>query len=144
MKINFSKKIGVSILVIFVILLFGLLLFQNQRVEILTDKKEYENGTTLKIKIRNLSLKNICFSSCYPYYLEKKEGSWKPYNYQECIEPDLAEKCMKPGETKAFEISLPKVKKGIHRVAIPCCENCKMNSEFKETKRFYSNEFEIK
>jgi len=144
MKIYFSKKIFVGILIIFAILILGFLILKGQRVEIVTDGIKYDNGGLLRIKIRNLSLNRLCFSSCYPYYLERKVGEWKSYNYQDCPDSDLVERCIEPGKTKAFEIILPTVKEGPHRIAVPICENCKIGEEFKETERFYSNEFEIR
>ena len=42
-----------------------------------TDKTEYQPGENLKIKIKNNFKEQICFSSCYPYLLEKKNGEWK-------------------------------------------------------------------
>ncbi len=112
---------------------------------IATDKKEYRSGELLRLTIKNNFAKNVCFSSCYPYFLEKKDEKkgWKSYKYQNCPESDVAEKCMEKEQIKAFMTTLPKIKKGIHRIRIPCCIGCKIQQDFKESKRFYSNEFKI-
>lgn len=141
MKMDKKLLIG-----IFIILIIGILgfLWKGQKIVIEPDNIKYDNGGTLKMNIENYFLRKVCFSSCYPYFLEKKDGAWKSYLYQNCNKPDLIEKCIEPGKTKAFEIPLPVVKKGLHRIAVPLCENCKIGESFKETKRFYSAEFEIK
>lgn len=142
-KINSNKKNLTILLIVCIILGVGLILAKSQKIEIITDKTRYENGGSLRVKIRNLSLRNVCFSSCYPYNLEKKNNQWKAYNYQACPHDDLAEKCLKLFGTKTFEISLPQVKAGIHRIAVSICNNCQAGQEFEETERFYSGEFEI-
>ena len=114
-------------------------------VEITLDKQEYETDSDLRLKIKNNLDKKICFSSCYPYYLDKKrEQDWKGYSYPECETNNLAEICLNPGETKAFEFSLLSFSsKGTHRVSIPTCSECNIGQEFKQEKCFYSNEFFI-
>ena len=142
-KIKFNKKYLALFSIICIVLGIGLLFILTQKIVILTDKTGYQNGGSLRIKIRNLSLRNICFSACYPYYLEIKDGQWKSYNYQACPYDDLAESCLTLLGTKTFEISLPRVKSGIHRISVPICNNCRAGQGFEETGRFYSNEFEI-
>jgi len=142
MKINFNKRVLIALFVVFTII-FGFLLWREQKIVVVTDGIKYDNEGTLRVKIKNLFLKKICFSSCYPYYLEKKDGVWRPYSYQDCQGPNLVEKCIGPGRVKAFEISLPLIKKGVHRIVVPICEDCRAGEEFQESKRFYSNEFEI-
>lgn len=116
-----------------------------EKVEIFTDKTEYQLGGSLRLKIKNNSKDTLCFSSCYPYLLEKKtERGWESYNYVDCPKKDLNEKCIKPGKVKAFELVLIDGKRGLHRIRIPACVSCKEGEEFKENKRFYSNQFLIK
>lgn len=144
MKLNFNRRNIVVFVIIIVVLLAGFFLVKMQKVEIATDTEQYSSGGVLKVRIRNFSLKNICFSSCYPYYLERLDGGWKTYNYQNCPHDDLTEKCCAPFAVKTFEIFLPRVKEGTHRVAVPVCSNCPVGKKFEEGKRFYSNEFEIR
>ncbi|MBU1000208.1 hypothetical protein KKE78_02315, partial [Patescibacteria group bacterium] len=114
-------------------------------VKIITDKKEYSKTEALKIKIKNNLSQNICFSSCYPYYLENKENQeWEMYSYQNCESQDLIEKCIEPKEQKAFEIDLSLTKIDLHRIVLPVCVGCQLDQGFQENQRFYSNEFEIK
>jgi len=117
---------------------------QKGEISITTDKTEYEPGGILKVKIKNNFKEQICFSSCYPYLLESKNENWESYKYAECQEFDGNGHCMKAGELKAFELTLPEVSEGLHRLAIPICIGCKSEDTFKEEKRFYSNEFTIK
>ena len=76
--------------------------------------------------------------------MPKALNKWESYQYGECPRPNLAEKCERSGEIKGFELTLAEAEKGLHRLAVPVCINCQDQEEFKETKRFYSNEFIIK
>lgn len=113
-------------------------------VLITTDKTEYEAGGTLKVKIKNNFGKQICFSSCYPYLLESKNENWESYKYAECQEFNGNGHCLRAGDLKAFELTLPGIIKDPQRLAIPICLSCKNEDPFREDKRFYSNEFLIK
>jgi len=117
---------------------------QKGEISIITDKTEYESGGILKVKIKNNFGENICFSSCYPYLLESKNEKWESYKYVECQDFNGNGHCLKAGELKAFELTLPQAVKGPHRLAIPICLGCKIEDPFREDKRFYSNEFTIK
>ena len=139
-----GKKILIGVLVIFILIIGGIVWKSFRKVVIITDKVEYQSSEMLRLKIKNNLAKNICFSSCYPYYLEVKEKKWQSYEYGECQKPNLAEKCMRPAEIKGFELTLVATKNGLHRLAVPVCIDCKENEGFKETKRFYSNKFIIK
>lgn len=148
-----NKKILISLLIIIIILaaiiLIGIFYFPKffrlQEVKITTDKTNYESEGGLKVNIENNLDKKICFSSCYPYYLERqKEGGWKEYAYLNCSNPDLVDKCIDSGKVRAFSILLPSVKEGSHRLAIPVCFICETGSDFKEESKFYSNEFIIR
>jgi len=148
------RKIAILIILIIIILILiigwlawkGYQISEKKSLLVLTDQKEYPVGENPKIKIKNNLDKTVCFSSCYPYYLEKKDGSLKSYPYGSCPKADIAEICMRPKETKAFELMLNEMKleKGIHRIAIPACISCALQSSFKKDKFFYSNEFIIK
>jgi len=116
-----------------------------EKLGVVTDRTEYKIGETLKIKIENDLKKNICFSSCYPYYWEKKNtAGWEDYRYVDCPNSDLATYCVKPEEIKAFELTIPSVEPGIHRLAISACLECRFQESFQEEQRFYSNDFVVK
>ena len=135
--------IGVAILVI--IILLSIFIPRNvESVNILTDNENYDIGDILKVKIENNTENNICFSACYPYYFEKKESTWNNYRYQKCLKDDIIENCVSPNEVKAFEIKIPLLEKGVHRIVIPLCVQCNTDNPFNENDRFYSNEFIIK
>ena len=141
----------VIILVVIVMLIFlfwkGFQISKEKGLSVLTYEKEYQTGENPKVKITNNSPERICFSSCYPYYLEKNNGSpLKSYQYGNCPHPDVAEICMAPREVKLFEILLDNMtlEKGHHRVAIPACIRCALRENFRKDKFFYSNEFMIK
>ncbi|MBZ9571895.1 hypothetical protein KJA15_00950 [Patescibacteria group bacterium] len=142
-----ETKIIIGLLVI-AISISGFLIWLTYQVSgnvlVTTDKTEYEKGEVLKVKIQNNFRKNVCFSSCYPYLLERKNEKWESYKYAECYDLDSNGKCISPGQIKAFELTLPQVPGGLHRLAIPVCIGCKGEDTFKESKRFYSNEFIIK
>jgi len=114
------------------------------KAKVLTDKKVYQQNDILKVKIENKSKKDICFSSCYPYYFEIKNGNWERYQYERCPRENEASKCLDPEKIKAFEINIPHVGKGIHRLAIPACIGCNVSDKFRNDKWFYSNQFIIK
>ena len=136
----------ILLVIILLIVWMGWKGYQLQKGEILikTDKTEYEPGGILKVKIKNNFPEQICFSSCYPYLLESKNENWESYKYAECQKFDGNGHCIKAGDLKAFELTLPEDIRGIHRLVIPVCLGCKIEDPFKEYTRFYSNEFIIK
>ena len=115
-----------------------------QKLSVSTDKTEYNSDGVLKVAVQNNSRRNICFSSCYPYYFEKKNSNFEPYSYRTCQAPNLNQVCVEPNQSKFFEIALPPVEAGLHRLAIPACVGCKIKNNFREDKKFYSNEFVVK
>ncbi len=141
-----DKDISNKILIVFLILvILTILLIVNQRLVATTDKKEYLAEETLKVNIRNYFFnKDLCFSSCYPYFIEKGNGTWKAYEYQNCESSDKVEKCVRPGELLGFAIPLPKIKNGNHRISIPVYKDGEVGQDFEESFRFYSNIFEVK
>jgi hypothetical protein len=144
---NFIPILIIVFLILFVIIFWmawkGYQL-QKRDLSIVTDKTEYESGGILKVKIKNNFGEQICFSSCYPYLLESKNEKWESYKYVECQKLNGNGHCMKAGELKAFELTLPQISDGSHRLAIPVCIDCQSEGNFKEDMRFYSNEFTIK
>lgn len=117
--------------------------FEYLSAEVITDKNEYNKGGGLKVKIENNLEESICFSSCYPYYFEKKIVRWKTYPYIECPFDDLVEVCISPKQVKAFELIVPSLEEGNHRLAIPACIGCNLNQLFESDSWFYSNSFVV-
>jgi len=114
-------------------------------VSIFTEKAKYSAGENLKLKIVNDSGGTLCFSSCFPYFLEKKDKNWEGYKYVECDRPNTHDGCIEDKKIKAFELALPKeIEGGIHRIMVSVCSNCKLGEVFKEDQRVYSNEFLVK
>jgi len=147
--------IPVILIIIVLVLITGCVAWKGYQIKkgkergasiISTYQTEYAEGENPRIKINNNTDKTICFSSCYPYYLEKDDGSSQAYNYGSCPYADVAQPCMKPGDVKAFEILLDKMKidKGTHRIAVPACVDCALQESFRRDEWFYSNEFVIK
>ena len=148
-----KKVIILLILVIAIIILaIGGLVWQGEKVKqervttVLSYKTEYTKGENPKVKITNNSNEKVCFSSCYPYYLEKdNSGSFVSYQYGDCGSGDIATTCLEAGGVKAFELQLDKmpIEEGPHRIAIPACVGCALQQEFRKDKWLYSNEFII-
>jgi len=146
MKNTLFIILAIAILILIVIGGFWGLANYQKGVSISTDKREYSSGDALTVTIKNKLDRRACFSSCYPYYLEREtsQGNWESYKYQDCGSEDLAENCIDPGQTKTFEMALPELEMKNHRLAIPLCLNCVPNQEFKAENWFYSNKFVIK
>jgi len=111
------------------------------------EKTEYQAGDSLRLKIKNNFGKQLCFSTCYPYYLERKVKIWELYPYVECNKDNIHNGCIQDGKEKAFELTLPKkgeIEAGLHRLAIPVCITCSPDQIFYEDLIFHSNEFLIK
>ena len=149
------KRILIAIILILILILLIAVLawmgysFKKEATSVITYKTEYSEGENPKIKIMNDSEEKICFSSCYPYYLERSNGAkdeFKSYQYGNCQESDVVKICLEPNEVKAFEILLDDItpEKGLHRIAIPTCIGCALQEKFRQDQWFYSNEFVIK
>lgn len=140
-------KIAGGIIILAIIIIVGFYSSQREdkaeEVNVITEKTEYQVGESLKVKIENNLKAGICLSSCYPYYLEKRDGNWDSYHYQNCPNSNTVEKCINSRETKAFEIIIPPVKTGLHRLALPACLSCNLQEKFREEKWLYSNDFVI-
>lgn len=132
--------IGLSVLVVIVFIVFSFF----QKVKVITDKKEYLTSENLRVKIKNNLTKTICLSSCYPYYFEKKDGTWQSDHYEDCPNSNLVENCINPRQTKAFETVIPSITTGLYRLALPACLGCNLQEKFREDEWFYSSEFTIR
>ena len=142
-----NKIILIGIFLILVLILFfGFLLKKPQEQEVLitTDKTEYALGEAPIMTIKNNLAGNICFSGCYPYYLQKNNGQWQSYHYEECQKPDLVEGCVEVNQAKGFELIVYALQPGFHRIAVPSCLDCRVGEAFREDGIFYSNEFNIR
>jgi hypothetical protein len=150
-----NKKNTVIYVVLIILIAFIFWLFSKNlnkylrysfaSVLISTEKAKYLGGENLKVKIVNNSGETLCFSSCYPYFLEKKDKNWEGYKYIECDRPNTHDGCIEDKKIKAFELMLPKeIGGGVHRIAVPVCSNCKIGEVFKEDRIIYSNEFLVK
>jgi len=115
-----------------------------EEINITTNAEKYNVGDVLKVKIENNLKENICFSSCYPYNIEKKNGEWSPYSYENCLDSNLNENCIDSKQVKAFEFVIPFIKTGSHRLGISACIGCNADEVFEQGQKFYSNEFIIK
>lgn len=117
------------------------------RIVIETSKNVYSKDEKIRIVIKNNLKENICFSSCYPFYLERRSSSWEVYPYVECKKKDIITTCINSGKEKIFETvgsPLQWISSGLHRLLIPACVGCKVGDEFRENRKFYSNEFQVK
>lgn len=143
------KKIVVGLIV--AAILSGLLWFLSRpkNVEAVTDRNEYKTGANLEIAINNNFGKTVCFSSCYPYYLqllppgEADKLNWQNYEYAKCQKRDIITTCMPDKGAKTFEINLDSVDAGTNRIMIPVCVGCSAGEEFKQGDIIYSNNFKV-
>jgi len=118
--------------------------YQPYDILAVTNNTKYALEEPLRVRFENKTEKTFCFSTRVPYYIEIKEGfRWKSYPYALISAEDVVLKCMKPGDTKIFELSLFG-KEGVHRLVIPICLGCEMGDEFKEDRRIYSTVFVVK
>lgn len=136
--------IALGLIILASFILPSKILKETGKVNVITDAEVYKIGSALKVKIENNSNKDICFSSCYPYYFEKKSGEWIFYNYEACPKKDLANYCIDSKTVKAFELIIPSISAGIHRIAVSACIECNTSELFKQDQKFYSNNFDIK
>jgi len=116
---------------------------QDGEVIVLTDKHNYKAGEDLKVKIENNLEEPVCFSSCYPYYIGKENGEWKPYKYEECEKENITDNCVAPHGIKAFELEVPASFKGSHRLMIQACVGCGLRQPFQKERELFSNPFNI-
>lgn len=138
-----KKHLIIFLIAILLLLVSTLLLPKTPEISVTANKTGYSRQEFPVITIRNNAADSLCLSGCYPYYLEKNDGSWESYNYDECKEPDLIKRCIKPKEAVGLELLIEQPLLGLHRVAIPVCLNCQVGNNFKEDKKLYSNEFLI-
>ena len=146
-----DKKIiilPVVIIILAIILWVGLDIYYSNQVSVLVDKAEYLKTDALTVTLENNTKKDVCVSSCKPYAIEKKNGSWVDYQvFSGCPSQTTNETCLKAGESKRFKIDLSMfaaITSGSHRLKIPLCVGCEIGQPFPEKSSFYSNTFIIK
>jgi hypothetical protein len=141
-----QKKIVVGVIVIAILSLlwvFG----SPKRVEAITNKREYPAGTDLDISIQNNLGETICFSSCYPYFLQKSSdgnGDWRDYKYADCKAADVTSACIQNKEFKKFRLPLENADAGTNRLMIPVCLGCQVGQGFRQDQVIYSNSFQVR
>lgn len=143
----FSKKqILILGLIILAVGFFLRSVSMESKIEVLIQEEKYSPGEDLKIQITNNQEENICFSSCYPYYLERKieKEEWERRSYGNCEEEDIAIKCISFKNLRAFELMLKNPERGVYRVSVPICINCREGEIFQEDKEIFSPFFEVK
>lgn len=142
MKNNYIIILGITTVTILALLVLAV---QSKNVEVSTNTNNYESGGSLTVNIKNYAFQSICFSGCYPYYLEeKKDGQWVSYDYGECQKKDKVANCVLKDKIKAFKLELSDTNIGFHRLKLPVCVGCAVGQDFRIDKIFYSNLFEIK
>ena len=116
-----------------------------QQVLIITEKPSYISNAELSLAVKCILPNRICFSSCYPYFLERKYNGWVVYDYNnKCEHPDIIESCLEPDYAKFFSILLPSLDPGVHRMLIPVAINREVGDFFQRDAAYYSNDFVVK
>ena len=124
---------GLAILAAIILISYFLPEEQKEKnIDISTDKQEYTLGELLRVKIMNNTKDKVCFSTCYPYFIERKEENWIAYEYEDCSQQDTVDSCVESSQVKAFEFNVPVLKKGSHRLMIQACVACQDNQIFKK------------
>ncbi len=139
-KLYQNLLIGLAAAVILVLIVY---LERDKGVEIATDKSTYAAGGALIVNIKNNSGAAVCFSECYPYYMQVMQEDWTSYEYGECLENDTVATCIGKNEVKTFKITLSQVETGRHRIKVPACVGCTAGENFRADKTYYSNAFNI-
>ena len=107
--------------------------------------ESYDTGESMMVLIVNkLWNKELCLSSCYPYFLERRDDSWGRYWYEECDTKDKVAVCIGPREEKMFETSVPEIGQGEYRLVVPVCKNCNVGTVFYEEETFPSGSFHVR
>lgn len=154
-KVIFSHRFIIFSLSIIFLLLLGLFILHSAKranpLIITLDKTEYSLNDNLKVTFKNVSSKNVCFSSNYPYLVEEpeKDGithqySWKPVLYSQLNKKDIITNCISASQTKSFSIVSSDIGKGHFRLDVPICFNCQKGEVFHKSRELYSKEFDIK
>lgn len=120
-----------------------------RQIDVAIQKPEYTlQDSIIMLNIQSYAPEKICFSSCYPYYIQKKDGSWEDYPSAKCLRENLAASCVDAFGLIGRGIELKQWQSFLksdllHRLALPACIGCKEGEPFRVDKTFYSNEFKI-
>lgn len=142
-KIKILLWVLLAVVLVFIMMAKGRLPRDGADISIITEKQEYAPGDNVRLKIRNGFNESIGFSLCYPYYLERQDGEWETYNYEECQGFNSNNYNIAARRSKFFELTLPPTVDGNHRLRIPVCVGCRKGDVFRNDLIFYSNEFQI-
>ena len=143
-------KWTIAIILVLIVIVAGFFIQKGVRTErgliIETDKDSYDPSENLKLIIKNDFATSVGFSLCYPYLLEKDngDGQWENYHYTDCQKFNGNGYNIVKFSSKSFELTLPNVSNGKHRLQIPACVGCREGDVFRADILFYSNEFQIK
>ncbi len=115
-------------------------------VEGVTDRDNYMPGDPLTINVKNGTGKAVCFSSCYPYLVERRDGAgdWAQFEYDDCPYPEVASDCVPAGGIKKFRLPLDEAEVGLNRLKLNICFDCAAGDPFLAESVIYSNVFEVK
>jgi hypothetical protein len=141
---DIASKI-LAVLAVIAVLTVVFFAARSRPISVTTDQSVYRAGGALEVGIKNNFNEPICFSSCYPYLMEKedKSGNWEMYAYMDCPKPDQASDCVAAGSEKKFRLPLQEIETGQTRLKIPVCVGCAAGQPFKASDVLYSNSFEI-
>lgn len=141
----------IKILAVVALILIGITaFFWGQRssqppVSIELNKQMYNRGEEIRITVRNNSFGQICFSSCFPYYLQRKDKNWHSYDYPSCPEKNMNIPCLSSGQTRKFKFELGQsLQDGLHRIAVPINKKATAGEGFEEDQKVHSPPFEVK
>lgn len=140
-----------KILAILALLLIGVIAFLWGRrtnyvgVNVELSKQMYQQGEKAEVTIKNNSFKKVCFSTCFPYYLQFKDEGWNDYEYPSCKKENLNVPCIGSSKEKTFRFTLNKeLESKVHRIAVPINKGGESGNKFEEDQKVYSEAFEIK
>lgn len=141
---NIYIKIFLGILAVAAVATICFLLVGAISTKVVMDKTEYRVGDPAEVTIKNDTERQVCFSSCYPYLVEKQAGDkWLKYSYGVCDKAQVAVNCIQAGKLKKFLLTLDEVGSGLHRLDIQICSGCDAGQNFEANLTVASNSFTV-
>lgn len=138
-------KVGLGLLLVLMVFAIVIFVWSSRTIEVKTDGDFYKKRDSVKVEIKNKFWdKEVCLSSCHPYFLERKNGGWKRYDQVKCPSEDRISVCLSPREERVFKTTLPAIGSGVYRLSVPVCRGCNLGTVFFEDGYFPSNEFKIR
>lgn len=146
MKLIIKILIAILAIAILAAILFLAFPQRGEAVRAFVDRGNYQVGEKLEVAVENDFGREICFSSCYPYLMEKQQenGNWEEYDYPDCSGANRAVDCVPASGRKKFRVALDDVAAGIHRLKINACVGCAAAGAFTTEQTIYSDIFEIR